>query len=173
MKYQPLMYGFLVTGGLLVAQAGMAMGEKPVAARAVSTTASVPAAKASGDRQAQCKSFGEAQLKAVDMGAVSGTTVSTSYDDKSGFCTVDIMNKTPGSVFSSRVATNDFSVSPTFVQMRTFRTTVPVQVVRYEAPTRLLCANVVKQKDGKLLCEPAKVVADPFFQPFFMDDFGF
>ena len=111
-----------------------------------------------------CEDYADAQLRATDIGTVSGTTVTSSYDDKSGFCTVNITNNTPGHTFSGRMMTNTFDASPTTVRIQTF--TAPPLKIRYvEPPKRLLCSKVVENKNGTLTCMPYK--PDPNADPFF------
>lgn len=110
-----------------------------------------------------CQNYADAQLRATNLGTTSGTTVTSSYDDKSGFCTVEITNNTPGHTFSGRTFTNTFDASPTTVHFQTF--TVPVQIRYVEPPKRLLCSKVVQNKNGTLTCTPYK--PDPNAEPFF------
>jgi hypothetical protein len=110
-----------------------------------------------------CQNYADAQLRATDIGTVSGTTVTSSYDEKTGFCTVEISNKTPGHIFSGRMMTNTLDSSPTTVRIQTFAQPV---AIRYVAPPqRLLCSKVTSNKNGTLTCTP--YTPDPDARPFF------
>jgi hypothetical protein len=129
---------------------------------AVACAQSKPPAKTAEDRSSKCKSYAEAQFKAIQPANVSGTTFQYNYDGKTGFCTVDVENKTPGNHFASRMSTNVLDSSPTQVIFR--QVEAPVQIVWKPAPTRLVCDEVKPQKDGKLLCTPTKQQdIDPFW----------
>lgn len=141
-----------------------------IAVGLVSLTAAIYAqAKSNADnknqpfRQVQCKSYAEAQFKAVQPTDVSGTTFQYHYDEKSGFCTVEVENKTPGNHFVSRMSTNVLDSSPTRLIFR--QTVEPVKIVWKPAPQRLICDEVKPQKNGRLLCTPTRPenLPDPFW----------
>lgn len=116
-----------------------------------------------------CKRYADAQLKATGTDTPSGTTVTSSYDGKSGFCTVEINNNTPGHTFSGRMMTNTLDASPTTVRIQTFAE--PVKIRYVEPPKRLLCSKVEKQKNGTLTCTPYKPGPNALFSPFGFWDF--
>lgn len=117
-------------------------------------------------RATQCEQFGDRQFR--QQKAVSGTTVQSTYDEKTGFCTVVAQNKTPGNTYSSRIRTNMFDPSSTSVSFETNVQPLPVQGRETPIPQRLICTSVQKTKDGKLVCDPYKPSPDDMFSPFTM-----
>lgn len=123
------------------------------------------------DRATQCQQFATSQFK--PQLAVSGTSFTSTYNDITGFCTVKVENKTPGSVFSSRISTNEFDPSRTTIHFET--TTEPVRIQWQQAPRphHLLCKSVTAGRDGKLVCDPYHQTEDDFFTPFMPFDSDF
>lgn len=115
-------------------------------------------------RAAQCEQFAEKQFR--QQKAVSGTTIQSSYDEKTGFCTVAVENTTPGNTYSSRIRTNVFDPSSTMLNIETSFRPMRVEWRETPIPQRLICADVQKTKDGKLVCDPYKPSPDDIFSPF-------
>lgn len=128
------------------------------------------ASSAKPDPTAQCQQFANSQLKGQQT--VSGTTISSSYNAVTGFCTVKVENKTPGSNFYSQVSTNTFAPSSTLTVQTNPE---PVHIIWKEepAPRHLVCKTVTKLKNGQLACDPYHPRRDDFFAPFFTEDSDF
>ncbi|HEX2859257.1 MAG TPA: hypothetical protein VHP58_03560 [Alphaproteobacteria bacterium] len=130
----------------------------------LSATEAFGATEKQPDRQELCKQYADAQFKAFNPKPVSGTTLTFQYDDKSGFCTVEVKNKDAKNAFLSRTMTNTFDASPTVLPVPVIE---PVRIVWKPAPQVLVCDKVIAQKDGKRVCEPHKPNQDEVFDPFY------
>ena len=128
------------------------------------TAATACAAPQQQNREEQCRHYADAQFKALGSQLTSGTTLSSQYDAKSGFCTVEVKNGGSSNTFFSRTITNTFDSTPTALPVPVIE---PVHIVWKPAPKTLVCEKVEPQKNGKLLCTPYKPseeeAADPFF----------
>ena len=138
----------------------------PVFATAAGLAMALPAcaAEQQPDRPTLCKQYADAQFKNLTPKPVSGTTLTYQYDAKSGFCTVEVKNTDKQNAFLSRTMTNTFDVTPTALPLPVIE---PVRIVWKPAPQLLMCDKVIKQKDGKQICEPHKRDESEIFDPFY------
>jgi hypothetical protein len=105
-------------------------------------------------REELCRQYAATQFKAVNFGTISGTTMASQYDKKTGFCSVQVEHKGDNNSFSSHMMTNTFDgISPTGINIQTYampaRIHWPVAV-----PQTLVCAKVYTSRNGKIICEP-------------------
>jgi hypothetical protein len=131
---------------------------------ALLATESYAASEKQSNRQELCKQYADAQFKTLTPKPVSGTTLTFQYDDKSGFCTVEVKNKDAKNAFLSRTMTNTFDASPTALPIPIIQ---PIRIVWKPAPQVLVCDKVTVQKDGKRVCEPHQANRDEVFDPFY------
>jgi hypothetical protein len=139
-----------------------------VSAAVVTTACHAASAPAVAARQQQCRAFADRQFGNLGPGMrVSGTAMTYIYDDKSGFCTVEIKNRDKHNPFYSKVSTNTFDVTSTMPVVNIQRFVAPMPVVWRPAPQALVCDKVTRTRDGKLLCDPHKPADEDMLDPFF------
>lgn len=120
-------------------------------------TSSRPATPTAPER---CRHFAEVQFRNSGVASVSGTSYTSTYNATTGFCTVEISNKTSSGNFSSRISTNTFddpSATNLHFSSESSQTYLQPAAIKWQQPPqRLLCSKVTTTADGKQLCTPYK-----------------